>query len=429
MTEVHNGTTVNTMTYDDYGNILSKNGIAYSYGNAVWKDLLTGYGDQTISYDAQGNPTSYLGHTLTWEKGRQLKSFDGIQYTYNANGIRTSKTVYGVKHTYILSGANILREEWDNNVLIPLYDNEDAVCGVIFNNEPFYFQKNLQGDVIGIVDKDAQVIVRYSYDAWGVCTVTQDSSECSIATINPYRYRCYYYDDEIHMYYLQSRYYNPMLGRFINVDTSDSLQNNKNILENNLFTYCQNDPINESDYTGSLLTSIIKKILTGLFKGFIGQLGMDFISYLYKVLFVSSQTKFTMSSTSEYLKSIASAVISELLAFFGAAKFIIQVFTIVGSYFTKLVKGRMKTADWITLVIKLAMLILKTVLLKRLNTKKKNELKKLKNYKKKKSKNMYYKNQKCQVKIKYEKKGFKVNLTFDITEYVIDKFFNILTSI
>ena len=231
------------------------------------------------------------------------------------------------------------------------------------------------------------------------------------------------------MYYLQSRYYDPQIGRFVNVDTSDSLQNSKSVLENNLFAYCQNDPVNESDYTGSLLTSIIKKILTGLFKGFIGQLGMDFISYLYNVLFVNSKSKFTMSSTSEYLKSIASAVISELLDFFGAAKFIIQVFTIVGSYFTKLVKGSMKTADWINLVIKLAMLILKTVLLKRLNTKKKNELKKLKKYKKKKSKNIYYKNQKRQVKLKYEKKGFKINLTFDITEYVIDNFFNILASI
>ena len=69
------------------------------------------------AYDAQGNPTSYLGHTLTWEKGRQLKSFtksDGtaIAYTYNANGIRTSKTVNGVKHTYMLDGTKVLKEVW-----------------------------------------------------------------------------------------------------------------------------------------------------------------------------------------------------------------------------------------------------------------------------------------------------------------------------
>ena len=65
-----------------------------------------------------------MGHTLTWEKGRQLKSFDGNTYTYNANGIRTSKTVNGVKHTYTLDATKILRETWEDKELFPLYDNE-----------------------------------------------------------------------------------------------------------------------------------------------------------------------------------------------------------------------------------------------------------------------------------------------------------------
>ena len=109
------------MTYDNYGNIVEKNGKAYSYGDEKWKDLLTGFDGKTIEYDAQGNPTSYLGHTLTWEKGRQLKKFiksagTVIDYTYNANGIRTSKTVGDVKHTYTLDGTKILRETWDGNI-------------------------------------------------------------------------------------------------------------------------------------------------------------------------------------------------------------------------------------------------------------------------------------------------------------------------
>ena len=112
LTETKNGIIVNTMVYDNYGNIVKKNGKVYTYGNTVWKDLLTGFDGKTISYDAQGNPTSYLGKTLTWEKGRQLKSFGGNTYTYNANGIRTSKTVGGVKHTYTLEGTKILRETW-----------------------------------------------------------------------------------------------------------------------------------------------------------------------------------------------------------------------------------------------------------------------------------------------------------------------------
>ena len=64
-----NGIVVNSMVYDNYGNIVSKNGTAYTYGDAKWKDLLTSCDSQTVTYDAQGNPTSYLGHTLTWEKG------------------------------------------------------------------------------------------------------------------------------------------------------------------------------------------------------------------------------------------------------------------------------------------------------------------------------------------------------------------------
>ena len=105
----------------------------YTYGDSTWKDLLTAVNGQTISYDAGGNPVSYLGHTLTWQKGRQLKAFDTNTYNYNAKGIRTSKTVGGVTHTYILEGTNIIREFWINNSIVPCYDNEGAVCGIIYN--------------------------------------------------------------------------------------------------------------------------------------------------------------------------------------------------------------------------------------------------------------------------------------------------------
>ena len=257
LTEKKNGTVVNAMTYDNYGNITSKNGAAYTYGNGTWKDLLTKIGEQTISYDAQGNPTSYLGHTLTWEKGRQLKSFDSNTYTYNANGIRTSKTVAGIKHTYTLDGTKILREVWGENTLVPLYDNEDSVCGIIYNDEPFYFQKNLQGDIIAVVNTTAEVVARYSYDAWGVCTVTQDTSECGIASINPFRYRGYFYDEEIGLYYLQSRYYDPETGRFVNGDNVDQLINTNTVDEINLFAYCKNNIINCADNTGKWLIQLV----------------------------------------------------------------------------------------------------------------------------------------------------------------------------
>ena len=265
LTETKDGVAVNTMTYDNYGNILTKNGVAYTCADPVWKDKLTGYGEQTITYDAQGNPISYLGHTLTWEKGRQLKSFDDITYTYNANGIRTSKTVDGVKHTYILDGAKILKETWGTNSLIPLYSHEDEVCGILYNDIPYYFLKNLQGDIISITDKNGAVVAKYSYDAWGVCSIAEDTTECRIATVNPFRYRGYYFDQEIGLYYVSSRYYDPEIGRFVNGDEVENTLYTNIVLDYNIFTYVQNNPVVLSDSTGeSWITDLWKKAKKGV---------------------------------------------------------------------------------------------------------------------------------------------------------------------
>lgn len=116
----------------------------------------------------------------------------------------------------------------------------------------------MQGDVIAIVDKDAQTVAKYSYDAWGVPTITQDSSTSQIATINPFRYRSYYCDAEIGLYYLQSRYYNPAVGRFINEDDCLELnyqQDSHNII--NLYSYCTNSPVNGIDNDGYGIATII----------------------------------------------------------------------------------------------------------------------------------------------------------------------------
>ena len=252
------------MVYDNYGNIKSKNGTVYTYGNSSWKDLLTKVGNQEISYDNQGNPITYLGHTLTWEKGRQLKSFGGNSYTYNANGIRTSKTVNGIVHNYTLEGTKILKEVWGNNILVPLYDNEEILCGIEYNGNTFYFVRNLQNDIIALTDKDGETVARYTYDTWGVCTVAEDTSEIGIAAINPYRYRSYYFDSEIGMYYLQSRYYDPTVGRFVNADKDENYMYVSMVLDNNAFSYTQNNPVVLSDNSGeSWVNDLWKNIKNG----------------------------------------------------------------------------------------------------------------------------------------------------------------------
>ena len=314
LTERHNGYMVNSMTYDTYGNILSKNGKAYTYGDAKWKDLLTAVDGEAIEYDAQGNPIKYLGHTLTWEKGRQLKSFDGNTYTYNANGIRTSKTINGVKHEYTLDGTKILRETWGSNTLIPLYDNEDGVCGIIYNNIPYYFIKNLQGDIIAIANKNGKTVAEYSYDAWGVPTILSDNTGV-IANVNPYRYRGYYFDVEIGLYYLQSRYYDAGVGRFVNGDDAQAIQSEGlGCIGYNFFTYCQNNPINGLDVDGHAFAQIFAKIILGIILGFFIQLVFDILDYLVEL--ISNKNATFKGNVRDYILSI----LSSILAFFDITK-------------------------------------------------------------------------------------------------------------
>ena len=168
----------------------------------------------------------------------------------------------GIKHTYTLDGAKILREQWVEGEdikreITPLYDNEDNVCGILHCDIPYYFLKNLQGDVIAITNQRGETVARYTYDAWGACTISYDATATptveggeaiNIATVNPFRYRSYYFDAETGLYYLQSRYYDPVLGRFINGDSPAFLGMDGPGF--NLFGYCGNSLPHRSDTTG-----------------------------------------------------------------------------------------------------------------------------------------------------------------------------------
>ena len=272
ITETVNEVEVNKMTYDSYGNIKTKNGKTYTY-DSTWRDKLLSTGDGSIgNYDLNGNPRSYLGNTLVWEKGRQLKQFGANTYKYNNEGIRISKTVNGIEHKYTLDGTNIVKEVWGSNVLIPLYDLDGTVCGIKYNGTAYYFYKNLQGDVIAITNDVGATIARYTYDAWGkVLTVKDESgniitSTVHIANINPFRYRSYYYDTEIGMYYLQSRCYDPIVGRFINADSIESGNLRNETFFNNLFAYCENDAVNNRDENGNVSWRQVTSFLEGFVK-------------------------------------------------------------------------------------------------------------------------------------------------------------------
>ena len=119
----------------------------------------------------------------------------------------------------------------------------------------YYYTFNAQGDVTGFVDYHDNLMARYEYDAWGKVLSVKDANGNDVsnnpnhlANINPIRYRGYYYDTETGFYFLQSRYYDPETGRFINAD--GLVDTGTGLLGNNMFSYCNNNPVNMCDKNG-----------------------------------------------------------------------------------------------------------------------------------------------------------------------------------
>ena len=241
----------------------------YGYNDADWGDLLTSFNGHTITYDAIGNPLNYYNgssFSFTWKNGRQLataaKGTYVLSYDYNDEGIRTSKTVNGVEHTYSLSGSQIVAEEWGSNLCVYLYDADGAPIGMQYRTTSmakgdfytFWFEKNLQGDIVAVYNESGTKVYTYQYDAWGNCTVSTESGTTTIQkrivrTLNPFRYRGYYYDTDTGLYYLQSRYYNPQWGRFLNAD--GYVSTGTGLLGYNMYAYCNNNPVMYCDCTGT----------------------------------------------------------------------------------------------------------------------------------------------------------------------------------
>ena len=187
------------------------------------------------------------------------------------DGIRTVKTNGSTIHHYTLNGSQIVTETWTtksssgaetpNHFLVYLYDENGAPVGLQYRNktygtytfDTYYFEKNLQGDIIAIYTENGTKIGSYTYDAWGNCTVSTESGTTTIQkrivrTLNPFRYRGYYYDTDTGLYYLQSRYYNPQWGRFLNAD--GYVNANGDLIGFNMYAYCSNSPVFYTDPTG-----------------------------------------------------------------------------------------------------------------------------------------------------------------------------------
>ena len=134
-----------------------------------------------------------------------------------------------------------------SNTLYFAYEASGRPLAVIYNGTRYHYVTNLQGDVVQI-RQGTTPVVNYTYDAWGKLLTTTGSMASTLGTHNPLRYRGYVYDTETQLYYLQSRYYNPALGRFLNADAFTST--GQGFVGNNMFAYCLNNPINNRDDVG-----------------------------------------------------------------------------------------------------------------------------------------------------------------------------------
>ena len=246
-------------TYDNSGNILTKtdNGTVTDYRYKDGTDRLISLGTELFAYDDMGNPTTYRNMSCVWEKGRQLKSIsDGantVSFTYDEFGMRTTKTAGGITTNYVYENGKLLREVTGSDKIDFVYGS-DGIIGFRTGNKNYLYRKNVFGDVTEIYSDNGTLVGKYSYTAFGECIVKVN--EGGIAEKNPIRYRGYYYDEEMSLYYLKSRYYDPVTGRFITIDDISYIDP-ETINGLNLYAYCGNNPINRIDLDGLLLARIL----------------------------------------------------------------------------------------------------------------------------------------------------------------------------
>ena len=294
-------------TYDNGGNITKKeeynpstgalvSSRDYGYGHSYWKDQLTSwgsYGTSSFAYDDSGNPTKYKGKTLEWE-GKRLTRYNesDMKYTdlsYDGNGLLAG---YFYSNTYSIwggatftttmtreitrDGDRILSEkvtEYNPETnsttvknIMYAYD-EKGVSGMTVGGKKYYFVRNIFGDVTAIYNTSRVKCAEYAYDAWGTMYITLDTE--GVGSLNPFRYRGYYFVSRIGLYYLTTRFYDYTTGRFLNADVpSICFDDGLTLPEGcNLYSYCLNNPVMYSDETGYSPLPWWGKLLIGI--GFI----------------------------------------------------------------------------------------------------------------------------------------------------------------
>ena len=306
-------------TYDDNGNMITSGNSTYKYDNL--NRLISINGDSIFySFTNPGNPRLFKDTEYKFE-GRRLVGISEdlgvdeqqtVDYTYNSNGLIIKKVLgywyaddrdseeYTTKYYY--DGEKLITEIGPRNRLDFLYDENGILYGLIKDSSRKYFYiRDFMSNILGLVDNSGNIVVKYKYDAYGNRISITDTSGCDLGNINPFRYKGYYYDDDVEMYYCKSRFYVPLWHRWLNSDSINYLEP-KNITSLNLFTYCNNNPVMYVDENGKfpgLITAMLIGAVIGAFVGVVGQAGADVLSNLWKYGFKTYE--WSMSSWQTYV--------------------------------------------------------------------------------------------------------------------------------
>ena len=169
--------------------------------------------------------------------------------------MRSSKTVNGVTTTFSYNGSLLMAQTSPQKTLLFSYDANGDVISVNYNGTEYFYLRNGQNDVVGLMDGSGTRVVEYTYDAWGKLISTTGTLATSLGADNPFRYRGYYYDTETGLYYLMTRYYDPEVCRFISADVY--MTTGQGVLGGNMWAYCLNNPVLYSDTFGESVTVCI----------------------------------------------------------------------------------------------------------------------------------------------------------------------------
>jgi RHS repeat-associated protein len=244
-------------TYDEVGNRLTKKVTkgstittnSYTYDAANQLSTING---SSVTHDENGNLKNDGKRTYIYDAQDRIievkedaKSLG--KYQYNSKGLRISKTIGSttIYYTYDENDNVVLETDQSGSILVSyVYDNANRPLTMTKGGKTYSFHSNAHGDITTVTNETGTTVANFEYDTWG--NILKETG--TFAADVPFRYSGYRYDTETKLYYLQQRYYNPELGRFLTLDPQ--LGDKENPITQNGYSYADNNAVNLVDFNG-----------------------------------------------------------------------------------------------------------------------------------------------------------------------------------